>query len=244
MSKLLKTICLCSTLLTFTSGAIADELDEQTVKQYALEAILENPEVVMQAVEILKQREAEASAKATDEAILSNWDILQNDPNAPVLGNPNGDITVIEFFDYNCGYCKRAAPTIFKLLETDKNVKLVYREWPILSEGSTFAARASLAAQKQGRYKEFHFELMNLKSATKESVLKAAKDFGYDTEKLLADMKNPEIDEHIETSNDLTQALGFTGTPSFVVGTQAVPGLVSYEVLSQIIAGERKKKQK
>jgi protein-disulfide isomerase len=160
-----------------------------------------------------------------------------------VLGNPDGDITVIEFFDYNCGYCKRAAPIISKLLETDKNVRLVYREWPILSEGSEFAARASLAAQKQGRYKEFHFKLMNLSSATEDSVLNAAKEFGYNTEQLLVDMEDPEIDQHIETSNNLSEALGFTGTPSFVIGTQAIPGLASYEGLTQIIAEERKKLQ-
>lgn len=243
MSKILKTIYICFVALGFTSVAIADELDEQTVKQYALEAILANPEVIMQAVEILNQREAEAKRNTANQAILSNLDVLQNDPNAPVLGNPDGDITVIEFFDYNCGYCKRAAPIISKLLETDKNVRLVYREWPILSEGSEFAARASLAAQKQGRYKEFHFKLMNLSSASEDSVLNAAKEFGYNTEQLLVDMEDPEIDQHIETSNNLSEALGFTGTPSFVIGTQAIPGLASYEGLTQIIAEERKKLQ-
>ncbi len=244
MSRFIRTMCLCLTTLGFASISAADELDEKVIKELALEAILENPGIVMQAVEILKQREAAQKEKTADQAIQSNWDGLQNDPNAPVLGNPNGDITVVEFFDYNCGYCKRAAPIISKLLEADSNIRLVYREWPILSEGSRFAARASLAAQKQGRYKEFHFKLMSLNRATEESVLKAAQEFGYDIEKLQADMADPKIDQHIETSNRLSGALGFTGTPSFVVGTQAIPGLVSYEDLTQVIADERKKSPK
>lgn len=244
MSNFIRTICLCLTTLSVASIAVADELDEKVIKELALEAILENPEVIMQAVEILKQREAAEKEISADQAILSNWGSLQDDPNAPVLGNPDGDITIVEFFDYNCGYCKRAAPIISKLLEADNNVRLVYREWPILTDGSRFAARASLAAQKQGRYKEFHFKLMSLSRATEESVLKAAQEFGYDLALLQADMADPNIDQHIETSNRLSNALGFTGTPSFVVGTKAIPGLVSYEDLTQVIAAERKKTPK
>jgi len=242
MLKFIKTICLCLSTLSFSTIAVADDLDENAIKELALEAILENPEIIMQAVKILNQQAA--AEKTSGQAILSNWEALQNDTNAPVLGNPEGDITVIEFFDYNCGYCKRAALVISKLLEADQNIRLVYREWPILSEGSRFAARASLAAQKQGRYKEFHFVLMNLEGATKGSVLKAAQEFGYDIKKLQMDMQDPAIDQHIATSNRLTASLGFSGTPSFVIGTQAISGFVSYEIITQVIAAEREKLKK
>lgn len=118
------------------------------------------------------------------------------------------------FFDYNCPYCKRVKPEIQALLASDPNIRLVYREWPILGEGSVFAACAALAARNQGKYEEFHWAMMGLQSRAEEaSILEAAAEIGLDVDKLRADMDAPEISEHIQTSMELAAALGFNSAP-------------------------------
>ncbi len=122
--------------------------------------------------------------------------LLERDPNAPVLGNPEGDVTVVEFFDYNCPYCRRAMSEVQGLLDADQDVRLVYREWPILGEGSVFAAKAALAAREQGKYEEFHWALMGMEERAEEaSVMRLAEEIGLDVEKLRADMDAPEVQE-------------------------------------------------
>ena len=159
--------------------------------------------------------EVDVDTEAYDEghapgAIGFNWetqlqdqtqrDILEKDPNAPVLGNPNGDVTIVEFFDYNCPYCRRVKPEIEALIAVDPNVRLVYREWPILSEGSVFAAQAALAARKQGLYEEFHWALMGLKGRADEaSVMRAAEE---DEAHPLTDKLSP---RELEVLEGLTQ---------------------------------------
>ncbi len=221
-------------------GVVAQELSEERIKQLVYEAILENPEIVMEAVAILQQREDQAAAAAKQSVLSEQRQSLENDPNAPVLGNPDGDVTVVEFFDYNCPFCKRAMPEVQALLDADPNVKLVYREWPILGEGSVYAARAALAAREQGKYEEFHWALMGAKGRLEEvRVLQLAADIGLDIDRLKVDMNSPEVDEHIAVSMQMAQALGFNGTPSFVIGDALVPGLVEFEQLQQFVAETR-----
>lgn len=223
MKKLIFAIC----VLLAPTGAFADELTESRVKELVLEAILENPEIIFQAVAIIEDREKKAQAAASANTLASEREILERDPNAPVIGNPDGDVTVVEFFDYNCPYCKRVKPHMEALLAADKNVRVVYREWPILGEGSTFAARAALASRKQGKYEEFHWAMMGLNARAEEStVLRAAGQVGIDIGQLRRDMNSPAIDEHIQTSMRLARALGFSGTPSFVIGDALAPGLI------------------
>ena len=131
--------------------ALADELSESRVKELVLEAIRENPEIVMEAVAILEQRQAQAQELSQAQVLNDQRDLIENDPNAPVLGNAEGDVTVVEFFDYNCPYCRRVKPEVRALIEADPNIRLVYREWPILGDGSVFAATAALAARKQDK---------------------------------------------------------------------------------------------
>ena len=194
----------------------------------------------MEAVQLLEAEQAAAQAGAVADVLENERDLLERDPNAPVLGNPDGDVTVVEFFDYNCPYCKRAMAEVQGLLEADRNVRLVYREWPILSEGSVFAAKAALAAREQGQYEEFHWALMGMQGRAEEaSVLRVAEEIGLDVEQLRADMDAPEVEEHIATSMRLTQALGFNGTPSFVIGETLVPGFVDEEQLRSVVEETR-----
>ena len=166
--------------------------------------------------------------------------LFRSDPNAPVLGNPDGDVTVVEFIDYNCPYCKRAMPEVQGLLDEDPNVRLVYREWPILGEGSVYASRAALASRVQGKYEEFHLALMGSRGRVEEaSVLRIAKEIGLDIDQLKADMQSPDVDEHIESSMRLAQSLGFNGTPSFVVGDVLLPGFVEQAELQKAVDKSR-----
>jgi protein-disulfide isomerase len=164
--------------LFFTCQSVAAQsMTEDQVKQLALEAILENPEIIMQAVAILQQREKERAASGANSVRLE----IESDPNAPNLGNPEGDVTVVEFFDYNCPYCRSAGQTVQALLEADANVRVIYREWPILGDDSVIAARAALAAREQGKYEAFHWALMNGDGRVTEAVIfKVARDLGMD----------------------------------------------------------------
>lgn len=216
--------------------AAAQDLTEDRIKQLALEAILENPQIIFEAVAILEERQRAEQAQAAAGVVSS----LANDPNAPTMGNPDGDVVVVEFFDYNCPYCRRAGAVVEDLIEADKNVKIVYREWPILGEGSVVAARASLAAGMQGKYDEFHWALMKSEGrATQASIMRLARDLGMDIDQLQIDMNGPSVDAHIAESARLAKALGFTGTPAFVVGDELAPGLVSLEELQELVAANR-----
>lgn len=231
--------------------APAQTLSETEVRQMALDAvrdhpdlilqiILDNPEVVMQAVDILQAREEAEKAAAAREGLARVQDRLLDTSNAPVIGNPQGDVTVVEFFDYNCPYCKRAGEAVTAVLGADTNVRVIYREWPILGEASVFAAQAALAARKQGLYEPFHTALMtNPGRASEATVLRAARDVGLNVGKLRQDMESDEVRAHIQTSMELARALNFTGTPSFVVGDTLVPGFVEAGQLSQIIEQAR-----
>ncbi len=216
-------------------AAQADGLSEDRVKELVLEAIRENPEIVLEAVQIIEQREQQRQAAAAATVLSENRDLLENDPNAPVLGNPEGDVTVIEFFDYNCPYCRNVKPHIEALLEADPNVRLVYREWPILGDGSVFAAQAALASREQGKYEEFHWALMGMNGRAEEtSVIQLAQQIGLDISQLRRDMNSPEIESHIAKSMELSRALGFNGTPSFVIGDTLVPGVIEADQMIRL----------
>ncbi len=242
-TKVAATAVLLTTPFAAPGALSAQGMDDARVKELVYEAIRENPEIVMEAVAILQKRENDAAAAAQGEqmsALETQRELIERDPNAPVVGNPEGDVTVVEFFDYNCPYCKRAAAEMTKLMETDKNVRVVYREWPVLGEGSVYAARAALAARKQDKYQEFHEAMMALSGrANEESVTKVAQEIGLDMDKLKADMEAPEVEEHIQTSMSLTQALGFRGTPSFVIGDALVPGFVDLDQLELYVDDAR-----
>ena len=220
----------------FAQSTLAQRMTDQQIKQLALEAILENPEIVMQAVGIIQQREKDRAASSANAARLQ----LEQDPNSPNLGNLSGDVTVVEFFDYNCPYCRKAGKTIQALLASDENVRVIYREWPILGEASVYAARAALAARTQGKYEELHWALMNGEGrATEASILKIARDLGLDITKLKLDMNSPAVEAHIAQSSALARNLGFTGTPAFIVGDRTAPGMLSVDEITAMIAEAR-----
>jgi protein-disulfide isomerase len=164
---------------------------------------------------------------------------LERDPNAPVLGNPDGDVTVVEFFDYNCPFCKKVASDMKRLIAEDPGVRLVYREWPIINRGSRFAARAALAARRQGKYEELHWALMAQPRVTENSTLQAAQNIGLDMTRLLNDMNHSSVSRHIELSMDLSLSLGINGTPTFIIGERVSRGLIPLRQLEDYIRQAR-----
>ena len=159
---------------------------------------------------------------------------------APEIGNPKGDVTIIEFFDYNCGYCKRVLPTIEALLSGDKNLRIIFKDFPILGPSSELASKWALASDKQGKYFEYHKALMNARGAINEETLSSlAKDVGLDVEKLKKDAQGSDIGDIIGKNRNLASSIGLTGTPAFVVGSQVAPGAVPLEQFKTMIETER-----
>lgn len=222
-------------------AGVFGERETRAIESIITDYLVDNPEVIIRALEVLQERERIADAERARAALEESRASLERDPNSPVAGNPDGDVTVVEFFDYRCPYCKRVTPTVTELLESDKNVRLVYKEWPILGEDSEFAARAALAAREQGKYLEFHEKVMDQRQVTEQSVLAASKELGLDVEKLREDMKSPKVDAHLEETMRLAEVLGINGTPAFVIGNQLIPGVASLEQMQAIVEEERSK---
>jgi protein-disulfide isomerase len=215
------------------------ELDE--FEQRVREFLLNNPEVIMEALQVLQDRQRAAEAENLKRTIAERRDEILNDPAAPDGGNPTGDVTLVEFFDYNCSYCRRVAPTVVELKDADPDLRLIYKEFPILGPGSQFAARAALASRKQGKYVPFHNALMHAtEQVAEESVIEIARTVGLDTEQLRADMEDPTIEAAIARNLQLAAALGITGTPSFIIGEEVVPGAVDLRTLQSLIARARR----
>ncbi|PXW72472.1 protein-disulfide isomerase [Loktanella sp. PT4BL] len=226
------------TLLPF--GAAAQSMSDDEIKALALEAIRENPQIIMEAIALIEEQRSAAQAAAQAEILLRQRAFLENDPNAPSVGNPDAETVIVEFFDYNCPYCKRAAGDVKALLAADKDVRVVYREWPILGEGSVLASRAALAARNQGKYEEMHWGLMEMRGRAEEaSILALARSIGLDVDQLREDMQSDAVNSHIAASDQLAQNLGFTGTPAFVIGDALVPGAIPLAELQQYIAEAR-----
>lgn len=166
---------------------------------------------------------------------------LERSANAPVLGNPDGDITLTEFFDYNCQFCRKMVGTVQKLISSDPGLRVVYREWPVFGEGSEFAARASLASLDQGKYWQFHSALMTMKGrAVEATVIRTARDIGLDEARLRKDMQARHVTEHIELSSAMAEHMGLMGTPTFIAGDEGVFGELSLKEMRALIARARK----
>lgn len=165
---------------------------------------------------------------------------LERQGDAPVLGNPDGDITLTEFFDYNCPFCRQTVPLLQKLIQGDPQLRVVFREWPIFGEGSLFASQASLASLQQGKYWQFHAELMNIRGRAEEaSVLRAAKKVGLDVARLRKDMEADKVLAHIDHSMALADHMALAGTPTFIAGNDALFGQQRLKDLQKLVEQAR-----
>ncbi len=212
------------------------EIIESIVRQY----LLKNPEVVVEAIQAYQAQQERLEVERERQAIARYLDELERDPDSHVGGNPEGDVTMVEFFDYRCPYCKRVMATLNELRESDGELRLVYKEFPILGPESVLASRAAVASRAQGKYQEYHDALMTTRGKlTKETVLQIALEVGLDVERLTADMESPEVEAIIERNYLLAKSLGVNSTPTFVIGGRMIKGAVPVDQLRDRIAEAR-----
>jgi protein-disulfide isomerase len=229
--------------LALATGANAAELSPDQTKAFQSvirQYLLNNPEIIAEAIEALQKKRALAETNAGKAALRSQRSALFSDPDSPVAGDINGDVTVVEFFDYRCGVCKRVHPIVDNLMKGDRKLKRVYKDWPILGPESVFAARAALASSAQGKYLAFHDALMEARGRlNKNAVLKIAEKIGIDRQILVRDMDNAEITKILRRNYQLAEALKLNGTPSFVIGDRILKGGRDLETMRQIVADIR-----
>ncbi len=213
---------------------------ETIVRNY----LVAHPEVLEEAMAELSKRQAAAEIEKHEASIATNAETIFNSPRGVMLGNKDGDVTFVEFFDYNCGYCKRAMADMLDLMKTDSKLKVVLKEFPVLSEGSVDAAKVAVAVRMQDpggkRYLDFHQKLLGGRGpADKARAIAAAKDAGLDTARIEKDLASPEVRATIEENMRLAEAMGMNGTPSYVIGKQVVIGAVGLEGLKEKISVAR-----
>jgi len=215
-------------------------------RRQAIEAIIhdylmQNPDVL---IEALRAAEDKANRDADAKAALvlkDRRDEVFDDPATPVGGNPQGDVTIVEFFDYRCPYCKQVQPALQKLLDEDHKLRFVYKEMPVLGAPSVTAAHAALAARLQGKYETFHAAMMGTKGQiTDEVVYQVAGSIGLDVDRLKRDMAAPDIEQAVKANLALAKALDIHGTPGFIIGEHIVPGAIDLDALKDLVAGARK----
>jgi protein-disulfide isomerase len=209
---------------------------ESIVKQY----LITHPEVIQEVMTALDKQQKDTEAQQARATITANNATLFNSPHQVVLGNPQGKVEMVEFFDYNCGFCKHALPDMIKLLDTDHDIKFVLKEFPVLGEGSVEAAHVAVAARMQdptgAKYIQFHQKLLGGRGvADKARALAVAKEVGFDMARIQRDMASDEVKTTIDEDMKLADALGVNGTPSYVVGDELVVGAVGFDELKKKI---------
>ena len=222
-------------MLALSTASMAKDFSKEDI-----EYIQKNPEVILDSVEAYGQGQHQADAQKRQEMIDQHIGWLDNNDMLPVAGNPNGDVTVVEFFDYNCGYCKKALNDITTLMDRDKNVKFVFVEMPILGRTSELAAKWALAAQKQDAYMEYHIGLMKNRGPLNElSFLNIAKKIGLDVEQLQKDAASDEIANKVKEKSKKASQMGISGTPAFIIDGKLYAGYVGLEKMEDAIKNAR-----
>jgi protein-disulfide isomerase len=242
-SRLLLTSLLAVAVCAAPKAAPAESFSD--AQRGDIETIVRNylvahPEVLEEAMNELSKRQAVAEAKKHEASISENSDAIFNSPRGVILGNRDGDVSFVEFFDYNCGYCKRAMADMLDLLKSDSKLKVVLKEFPVLSQGSIEAAQVAVAVRMQDpsgkKYLDFHQKLLGGRGpADKARALAAAKEVGLDIGRLEKDMASPEVKATLEENFKLAEAMGMNGTPSYVIGKQVVIGAVGLDGLKEKI---------
>jgi protein-disulfide isomerase len=231
-------------LLASATAAIAEDssftaAQEQQMREIVRTYLLEHPEIINEAMQAHQERLAAEAAAKTAQALQEHRDELLADPMSPVGGNPDGAVAVVEFFDYNCVYCRAAGPTVTELLQRNSDVRFVYKEFPTLAPTSRFAAQAALATRRQSLelYTAFHNKLLEAKGRLAEdAVVEIARKAGVDVERMRVDMEDPVINKSIDGNIELAKAIGVSGTPTFIVGNAMLVGVKPLPEMESAIA--------
>ncbi len=254
MRRLLLTAALAVVLAPFAAHAedapapaaaphVFSDAEKAAIKDVVREYLTkEHPEIMLEGIKELQERDQASAEAKSKEAITTLKDKIYGNKETPVGGNPKGDVTIVEFYDYQCGYCKMSQAALEKLMGEDKNIRFIYKEFPVLGAVSLEAAKASQAASLQGidKFTKFHNALMDKKEHLNEDIIyKAAKDVGLNVEKLKKDAASEDVAKYIQSTLDLGGQIGVRGTPLFIVGESVYPGALQYEQFKEAVAKAR-----
>ena len=228
----------------FDISAMSDA-EREAFGEQVREYILDNPELILEAVDLLEQRQQQAEAARDGTLVADNLEELQNDGYSWVGGNPDGDITLVEFMDYRCGYCRRAAPEVEKLLESDGNIRLVIKEFPILGEASVLSSRFAVATKQvagDDAYKQVHDALIAFGGEPNEVALRRlAEGLSLDADAIFARMDSEEVTAELRQTREPAQKMAISGTPTFVLGTELLRGYLPADQMEIMVAEIREK---
>lgn len=225
-------------------GGVLATLEQAKIEQVVREYLTRNPEILVEMTTELDNRQQAAEAAKQQRLIGEHAEQIYRSPTSFVAGNPDGDVSVVEFFDYNCGFCRRALPALVELIDNDDKVRVVLKELPIFGDDSEDAAKAALAADKQGKYFEMHQKLFSDPGkANKEKALKIAQELDMDVTQLETDMEDPEIQKSLDESRALAEKIGVEGTPFYLIGDRSLAGAPDdlYDQLTETVAVIREK---
>ena len=227
-------------LMMVSQSAYSQNLTEQDVERIVQDYIQNNPQVILDSVEAYGRQQQEADVQERQERIEKHLSWLENNDMLPVAGNPEGDITIVEFFDYNCGYCKKALDDVMTIMGEDKGVKFIFVETPILGRTSELAANWAMAAKSQGKYLEYHIALMRNRGPLNEaSMASVAEKVGLDVEKMKVDAASNEIKEKVQEKSRKAAQMGISGTPAFIIDGELYGGYIGVERMREAIAEAR-----
>ena len=225
------------------ANMVADFTPDQVeaIQDLIRDYVRDNLGIILDALKKLEERQSRLMALQESEIIAAHRKELLEDASSPVAGNPEGDVTVVEFFDYQCPYCRKVAPRLERLVSEDRNLRFVFKEWPILGEMSVVAARMALAAVPQGKYNALHRALMAINGQlTQDAIIEAAREVGVDLNQLADDLEDPEIDANLSRNMRLADAIGIKGTPAFVIGDKIIKGAINSAGLKALVDLARK----
>ena len=231
--------------MTFSAAMAEDGLNtsqKKEVEALVQEYILKNPEILMRAIQEYQIRQRAAERERAKENLAKLKADFQQSPLSPVIGNPDGDVTIVEFFDYRCGYGKKVFPAIQALLKEDGNIRYMLKEYPILGPDSLVATQASLAVwnTQPEKYLDFHSALMNVRGQlSREKIFVVAHKLGLDVQTLVKAMEDIKVTGEINKNGELAESVGITGTPAFIIGNRLVPGAVSKQELEKLVSAAR-----
>lgn len=243
MRSLIAAAILAATPLAALDFDALSEAEREAFRAEVRAYLLENPEVLVEAIEILEARQATSQANTDAALVAANYDALVRDTHSWVGGNPEGDITIVEFLDYRCGFCRRAFPEVEELVSSDGNIRIILKEFPILGPQSDLASRFAIATKMiagDDAYKQAHDALITFRGNISEPALvSVANDLGLDAEAIMAEMNSEDVTGIINDNRALAQAMQITGTPTFVVGGQMLRGFLPLEGMRAIVEEER-----
>jgi protein-disulfide isomerase len=242
VSAALVVFCIAASALVGPVSAQTTPEEKQAIETIVRDYLLAHPEVIEEAITLLRQKREGDALAAQAKAVESSRDLIFNSEHQMVLGNPQGPITVVEFFDYNCGYCKRAVSDMTALIEANPDVRVVLKEFPILSEGSVEAARMSVAVKDSApdSYLKFHEALFSRPGQVDGAkAMEIVRELGLDPDKLSAVANGEAVTRNLQEVQKLASTLGISGTPSYVIGTELVPGAAGFDTLQEKVEAMR-----